>query len=109
MAVELKVWAGHEEASPDPDGVYEVLVAHARACRACWEVRDQLWREDRLCETGRAILVAYAQHELWAREVRSGRPRYRVICGSCRTGEHACGGGCDCGCLAAEAARRDEA
>jgi hypothetical protein len=34
---------------------------------------------------------------------------HSVICGSCYAGDHACGGGCDCGCLAAEAARRDEA
>jgi hypothetical protein len=73
MAVTLAVHEDRRESSPDPDGVYEVLVDHARKCRQCWEVRDQLWREDRLCETGRAILVAYAQHELLARNPEGRR------------------------------------
>jgi len=67
MAVTLAVHEDHRESSADPDGVYVVLVDHAQKCRQCWEVRNQLWREDRLCETGRGILVVYAQHELWAR------------------------------------------
>jgi hypothetical protein len=41
----------------------------------------------------------------------SARPHPRnveVVCGSCAAGEHACGGGCDCDCWEAEAARREE-
>jgi hypothetical protein len=77
--------------------------------------RDGVWRlwpaggrypHDRRAECrDLTVLVCWAW-EVWpGSRIEVRQFAGRAACGSCRTGEHMCGGGCDCTCLAAEAAR----
>jgi hypothetical protein len=45
---------------PSAEVVYDELLDHLIDCRRCWEWREALWRTDRLCSAGVALVDAYA-------------------------------------------------
>jgi hypothetical protein len=57
---------------PDPEAVYDALLAHAVRCPSCRPFLDQLWKVEQLCSIGRSIAEAYAAHHLADRALRTG-------------------------------------
>jgi hypothetical protein len=67
--------AGAPEA--DAEGVYDDLLGHLTDCRRCWEWREALWRTDRLCSAGVALVDAYAA-AVCGVEAETTRPSGRI-------------------------------
>lgn len=51
----------------DPEDLHYDLVVHALRCPTCWPWRNYLSRVEKLCGTGRALALLYANAELEAR------------------------------------------
>ncbi len=43
------------------EAVYDGLLEHVYRCAHCWPWRDALWRAERLCDTGKALIGDYAE------------------------------------------------
>ncbi len=53
-----EVWTDPRSAA---EAVYDELLDHVYRCAHCWPWRDVLWRAERLCDTGKGLIAAYAE------------------------------------------------
>ena len=49
------------EARSEAEAISMELLGHTYRCAHCWPWRDVLWQADRLCDTGKELIGAYAE------------------------------------------------